>query len=149
MIRLAPATEWSSWASGMRSNHYGNPLDRLTVKAQEAMQRASELASEHGNSEVVPLHLPGSAAGGSRGIVCLCWRAPERRPRPCMRSAARDCGLPKLAKAAAQPSSCGCDYGGCLTLRSRAAADFKDEYVLHEHLLLGLIGLKVTPRRSF
>ena len=31
--------------------------DKFTVKAQEAVQRANELASEHGNSELVPLHL--------------------------------------------------------------------------------------------
>ena len=28
--------------------------DKFTVKAQEAVQRANELASEHGNAEVLP-----------------------------------------------------------------------------------------------
>src|ERR1019366_9493924 len=31
--------------------------DKFTVKAQEAVQRANELASEHGNPELLPLHL--------------------------------------------------------------------------------------------
>ena len=31
--------------------------DKFTVKAQEAVQRANELASEHGNPELMPLHL--------------------------------------------------------------------------------------------
>ena len=31
--------------------------DKLTVKAQEAVQRGNELASEHGNPELLPLHL--------------------------------------------------------------------------------------------
>jgi len=31
--------------------------DKFTVKAQEAIQRANELASEHGNPELAPLHL--------------------------------------------------------------------------------------------
>ena len=31
--------------------------DKFTVKAQEAVQRANELASEHGNPELAPLHL--------------------------------------------------------------------------------------------
>ena len=31
--------------------------DKFTVKAQEAVQRANELASEHGNPELQPLHL--------------------------------------------------------------------------------------------
>jgi len=43
--------------------------DRLTVKAQEAMQRASELATEHGNPEVVPLHLLAALLEDREGIV--------------------------------------------------------------------------------
>ena len=31
--------------------------EKFTVKAQEAIQRANELASEHGNPEMAPLHL--------------------------------------------------------------------------------------------
>ena len=31
--------------------------DKLTVKAQEAMQRANDLASEHGNPELQPVHI--------------------------------------------------------------------------------------------
>ena len=31
--------------------------DKFTVKAQEAVQRANELASEHGNPERLPVHL--------------------------------------------------------------------------------------------
>ena len=31
--------------------------DKFTVKAQEAVQRASQLASEHGNPEMLPVHL--------------------------------------------------------------------------------------------
>ena len=31
--------------------------DKLTVKAQEAVQRANDVASEHGNPEVAPAHL--------------------------------------------------------------------------------------------
>ena len=31
--------------------------DKFTVKAQEAVQRASQLASEHGNPELQPVHL--------------------------------------------------------------------------------------------
>ena len=31
--------------------------DKFTVKAQEAVQRANQLASEHGNPELRPIHL--------------------------------------------------------------------------------------------
>lgn len=31
-------------------------FDKLTLKAQEAIQSASNLASEHGNPELLPVH---------------------------------------------------------------------------------------------
>jgi ATP-dependent Clp protease ATP-binding subunit ClpA len=41
--------------------------DKFTVKAQEAIQRANELASEHGNPELAPLHLLGGVDRRQRG----------------------------------------------------------------------------------
>src|SRR6185312_17074874 len=43
--------------------------DKFTLKAQEAMQRANELASEHGNPELLPLHLLGALLEDREGIV--------------------------------------------------------------------------------
>jgi len=43
--------------------------DKFTVKAQEAVQRANELASEHGNPELQPTHLARGADSRQRGIV--------------------------------------------------------------------------------
>ncbi len=43
--------------------------DKFTVKAQEAVQRANELASEHGNPELVPLHLLAALVEDKEGIV--------------------------------------------------------------------------------
>ena len=43
--------------------------DKFTVKAQEAVQRANELASEHGNPEVLPLHLLAALLEDKEGIV--------------------------------------------------------------------------------
>src|SRR5215470_7311306 len=43
--------------------------DKFTVKAQEAVQRASQLASEHGNPELQPLHLLGALLEDKEGIV--------------------------------------------------------------------------------
>src|SRR3954469_4010889 len=43
--------------------------DKFTVKAQEAIQRATELASEHGNPEVLPLHVLASLLEDKEGIV--------------------------------------------------------------------------------
>ncbi len=43
--------------------------DKFTVKAQEAMQRANELASEHGNPELQPVHLLAALLEDKEGIV--------------------------------------------------------------------------------
>ena len=43
--------------------------DKFTVKAQEAVQRANELASEHGNPEMAPLHLLAALIEDKEGIV--------------------------------------------------------------------------------
>ena len=43
--------------------------DKFTVKAQEAVQRANELASEHGNPEMMPLHLLAALVEDKEGIV--------------------------------------------------------------------------------
>ena len=43
--------------------------DKFTVKAQEAVQRANELASEHGNPELQPVHLLAALLEDKEGIV--------------------------------------------------------------------------------
>src|ERR1700758_5160145 len=43
--------------------------DKFTVKAQEAVQRASQLASEHGNPELLPVHLLAPLLEDKEGIV--------------------------------------------------------------------------------
>src|SRR6202042_3167194 len=43
--------------------------DKFTVKAQEAVQRANDLASEHGNPELMPVHLLAALLEDKEGIV--------------------------------------------------------------------------------
>jgi len=43
--------------------------DKFTVKAQEAVQRANNLASEHGNPELLPMHLLAALLEDKEGIV--------------------------------------------------------------------------------
>ena len=43
--------------------------DKFTIKAQEAIQRANEIAGEHGNPEMLPLHLLSAMLQDSEGIV--------------------------------------------------------------------------------
>jgi len=43
--------------------------DKFTVKAQAAVQRGNEIASEHGNPELLPLHLLAALLEDKEGIV--------------------------------------------------------------------------------
>jgi ATP-dependent Clp protease ATP-binding subunit ClpB len=122
--------------------------DRLTVKAQEAMQRASELASENGNPEVVPLHLLAALLEDKEGIVLpLLARAGAQATALQPQLQREISGLPKLSNASAQPHLADAT-SELLDLAFKAAANFKDEYVSTEHLLLGLIGLKRDPAQQ-
>jgi len=116
--------------------------DRLTVKAQEAMQRASEIAAEHGNPEVMPLHVLAALLEDREGIVVpLLARAGVQATAVQAQATREIAALPKLANAAAQPHLSDAT-SEMLDLSFKSAANFKDEYVSTEHLLLGLIGLK-------
>src|SRR5262245_53600878 len=43
--------------------------DKLTIKAQEAAQAAGEQAAQHGNAEILPLHLLATLTADKEGIV--------------------------------------------------------------------------------
>jgi len=43
--------------------------DKFTVKSQEAVQGASQLAAENGNPEILPLHLLAVLLGDQEGVI--------------------------------------------------------------------------------
>ena len=57
--------------------------DKFTVKAQEAVQRANELASEYGNPEMMPLHLLAALVEDKEGIVAPVLEKSGSGPRLC------------------------------------------------------------------
>jgi ATP-dependent Clp protease ATP-binding subunit ClpB len=122
--------------------------DRLTVKAQEAVQRAGELASEHANSEIVPLHLLSALLDDREGIVHPLLARAGVQPAALQSQVQREIGkLPKLATPSAQPHLSDAS-SQLLDLAFKSATNFKDEYVSTEHLLLGMVGLKRDPARD-
>ncbi len=44
-------------------------FEKLTVKAQEALQNAHEIAARHENQEITPLHLLAALVGQADGVV--------------------------------------------------------------------------------
>jgi ATP-dependent Clp protease ATP-binding subunit ClpB len=116
--------------------------DKFTVKAQEAVQRGNDLASEHGNPELLPLHLLAALLEDKEGIVPPVLEKIGIGPQAVLSDLYREMDkLPKVSGDAtqAQMSSAASKL---LEQAFKEAANFKDEYVSTEHLLLAITHLK-------
>jgi ATP-dependent Clp protease ATP-binding subunit ClpB len=116
--------------------------DKFTVKAQEAVQRANELASEHGNPELQPVHLLAALLEDKEGIVPPVLEKIGIGPQGVLSEVYRE--LEKLPKVSGQSSQAtlSSEANGLLEQAFKEAANFKDEYVSTEHLLLAITHLK-------
>src|SRR2546425_3391541 len=122
--------------------------DKFTVKAQEAVQRASELASEHGNPELLPVHLLAGLIEDKEGIVTPVLEKIGIGPQGVLSDIyAQIEKLPKVSGAAAQPTMSS-QLNQLLDKAFKEADNFKDEYVSTEHLLLAATALKRDPAQE-
>ena len=112
--------------------------DKFTVKAQEAVQRAGELASERGNPELQPSHLLAALAEDREGIVAPVLEKIGANPQAVVAEAnAHIARFPGVSGGAAQPGLSPATQR-VLDQAFKEADNFKDEYVSTEHLLLAL-----------
>jgi ATP-dependent Clp protease ATP-binding subunit ClpB len=110
--------------------------DKFTVKAQEAVQRANELASEHGNAELLPLHLLAALIEDKEGIVPPVLEKIGIGPQAVLSDLYEEIDrLPKVSGESAQ-ATLSPAVNQLLERAFKEAANFKDEYVSTEHLLL-------------
>src|SRR5689334_5550938 len=116
--------------------------DKFTVKAQEAVQRANELASEHGNPELQPIHLLAALLEDKEGIVPPVLEKIGIGPQAVLSEVYREIEkLPKVSGQAAQATLSN-EVNKLLEQAFKEASNFKDEYVSTEHLLLAITHLK-------
>ena len=118
--------------------------DKFTVKAQEAVQRANELASEHGNPELAPLHLLAALVEDREGIVAPVLEKIGIGPQAVLSDLYQEIEkLPKVSgSGGAQQPSMSSQINQVLEKSFKEADTFKDEYVSTEHILLALASLK-------
>ncbi len=122
--------------------------DKLTVKAQEAVQRASEVASERGNPELLPLHLLASLLEDREGIVAPVLEKIGAGPQAMLAQVNQALErLPRVSGAAAQPTLSPAAQQ-LLNQAFKEADNFKDEYVSTEHLLLAMTEQRGDPVRE-
>ncbi|HLW51936.1 MAG TPA: ATP-dependent chaperone ClpB [Candidatus Angelobacter sp.] len=114
--------------------------DKFTVKSQEAIQHASELAAQHGNPEILPLHLLAALLEDREGIVppvlSKLGANPETLHAELLQRIDR---LPKVSGGSAQPQLSAAATKA-IDQAFKEADKFKDEYVSTEHLLLAMTG---------
>jgi ATP-dependent Clp protease ATP-binding subunit ClpB len=116
--------------------------DKFTVKAQEAVQRASQLASEHGNPELQPTHLLAALLEDKENIVPPVLEKIGIGPQAVLSDVYSQIEkLPKVSGQAAQPGLSN-EANNLLEQAFKEASNFKDEYVSTEHLLLAITHLK-------
>jgi ATP-dependent Clp protease ATP-binding subunit ClpB len=118
--------------------------EKLTVKAQEAVQAASGMAGEHGNPEILPLHLLAALLEDREGI---CVPVLEKVGVPVEQLLAGvNSAIEKLPKVqgGSQPGM-SAKLQKVMDQAFKEAENFKDEYVSTEHLLLALTRAKGDP----
>jgi len=122
--------------------------EKLTVKSQQAMQQAQERAAELGNPEVQPLHLLLALIEDREGVIPAVLEkigVPTERLESDLHALEEK--LPRVAGSASQPGLSSA-LNKALEQAFREAANFKDEYVSTEHLLLGAARLKGDSARE-
>src|ERR1700758_3110057 len=123
--------------------------DKFTVKAQEAVQRANDLASEHGNPELLPLHLLAALLEDKEGIILPVLEKIGIGPQAVLSETYREIEkLPKVSGGGAAQASLSKAANELLDRAFKEAGNFKDEYVSTEHLLLAITHLKRDPAQQ-
>jgi ATP-dependent Clp protease ATP-binding subunit ClpB len=122
--------------------------DKFTVKSQQAIEAARNRATELGNPEIAPVHLLLALVEDREGVIPAVL---EKIGVPIERLEASLHGieekLPRVAGAANQPGLSQ-TLNRALDQAFKEAANFKDEYVSTEHLLLGVAHLKGDQARD-
>jgi ATP-dependent Clp protease ATP-binding subunit ClpB len=116
-------------------------FDKFTLKAQEAVQSAQDIAGRHDHQQIEPLHLLGALVAQQDGIVSpLLARLGVRPDTLAGEIEARLGRLPKVTGAAQQHMSPAANK--VLEGAFVEAEQFKDEYVSTEHILLAIATIR-------
>ncbi|HXX71097.1 MAG TPA: ATP-dependent chaperone ClpB [Candidatus Acidoferrum sp.] len=119
-------------------------FDKLTVKAQEALQAAQELASRSGQQQIEPLHLLWALVAQGDGVVPPLLEKLGVGPTALASDIEKQVErLPKVSDVSQQTLSRASNE--VLERAFEEAGRLKDDYVSTEHILLGLAGAERDP----
>jgi ATP-dependent Clp protease ATP-binding subunit ClpB len=115
-------------------------FDKLTLKGQEAVQRAQEIARERQNQRLEPMHLLAALLDPEQTVVRALLGQMGANPDQIQRAAEQ--GLGALPKVTGGEMTLGPDLQRVLDEAQTEADRLRDEYVSVEHLLIGLAKVK-------
>jgi ATP-dependent Clp protease ATP-binding subunit ClpB len=119
-------------------------FDKMTVKAQEAVQEAQEIAARHENQAIEPLHLLVALVEQKDGVVPPLLARLGIRSELLMQDVDREIGrLPKVQGFGQHNMSRA--LNDVLERSFDEAEKFKDEYVSTEHLFLAIAAAESDP----
>src|SRR2546427_8797306 len=117
--------------------------DKFTLKAQEAVQRANELAPDHADPGLLPVQVLTAMIEEREGIVPPVLEkigiGAQAVLHECYRGIEQ---LPKVSGEGATQATLSQAANQLLERAFKEADNFKDEYVSTEHLLLAITQLK-------
>ena len=112
-------------------------FEKMTLKAQEAVQSAQEIAAQHENQQVEPIHLLAALVAQDGGVVPPLVSKLGIRSDVLSQEIEREIGkLPKVQGFGQQHM--GRTLNQVLERAFKEAEKFKDEYVSTEHLFLAI-----------
>jgi len=119
-------------------------FEKMTVKAQEAVQSAQEVAARHENQQIEPIHLLAALVAQTDGVVPSLLTRLGARSETLSLEIEREIGrLPKVQGFGQQHM--GRPLNDVLERAFKEADSFKDEYVSTEHLFLAIAAQDREP----
>jgi ATP-dependent Clp protease ATP-binding subunit ClpB len=122
--------------------------EKFTVKSQQAIQQAQARAAELGNPELQPVHLLLALVEDREGVIPAVLEKigvpTQRLEHELLQNEEK---IPRVSGAGAQPGPSQ-TLNKALEQAFREAANFKDDYVSTEHLLLGIAHQKGDAARE-
>ena len=115
-------------------------FESLTLKSQEAVQRAQRLAQDRGQQRLEPMHLLAALLDPDQGVIRSLLGQLGVNPAQVLKAAEE--GLNALPKVTGAETTLGSDLSRVLELAQDEADRMKDQYVSVEHLLLALTKVK-------
>ncbi len=115
-------------------------FDKLTIKSQEAVQQAQELAKERSHQRLMPLHLLAALLDPDQVVIRSILEQLGADSAQLLRAV--ETGLDTLPKVTGADLTMSSELGQVFNDAQAEADRMKDQYVSVEHLLVGLCRVK-------